>query len=291
MENREKLQKVSEEFTSGTFFTPVVGAEVEFYFVSKERHCDEPTSREREEAIFFNCNEIASSCSLQSIHRNDDLIAKIQQSCVHLSLFDVKKEEGNGQYEVALLHSQDVCGLSDRIMQVRAAIGELAEELGARADFSAKPFADDYGNSLHIHISLLDKNGKNPFEKQGDSESDIMLYAIGGLLTKMPESMPVFAPYPACYDRLKGGKDAPATISWGGNNRTVALRLPTTTTEPHNRRIEHRVAAADADPYLVIAAILEAVRYGIENKIMPESEKIYGDAGLEVYGLQSILAH
>ena len=149
-------------------------------------------------------------------------------------------------------------------------------------------FDSGYGNSLHIHISLLDKEGKNIFVKNGEEESKFMKYAIGGLLEKMPEYMQVFAPYENCYERLKKGKDAPSTVSWGGNNRTVALRLPAATTEPENRRIEHRVAAADSDPYSVISAILEGISYGISNRILPKSEKIYGDASLKMYCLDSL---
>jgi glutamine synthetase len=258
MNPKQNLQKASSQFTLDTSFTPILGAELEFYL----------------------SGEIPT-----------DIIEIITHYCkkVYLPIFDVKKEEGRGQYEVSLLPTGSAIGLADDIILLKNTIAKMAAEYNLTADFSAKPFADDYGNALHIHISVLDGDGINMLQKEGDAESEIMLYAIGGLLAKMLESMQYFAPYPACYDRLKGGKDAPSTISWGGNNRTVALRLPTTTTEPQNRRIEHRVAAADADPYLVIAAILEGGAYGIANKVLPESEKIYGDAGLEVYGLVQLI--
>jgi glutamine synthetase len=255
IESKNTLQNSLQNFISATSFTPVIGAEVEFYLIG-------------------------------TIPEN--IIEIISARCSGLEIFDVKKEEGKGQYEVSLLHLKDAVLLADRVLKLRSIIEEISVELKIKANFSAKPFADDYGNSLHIHVSLLDENGKNPFEKQGDSESESMLYAIGGLLAKMPESMPHFAPYKACYTRLAGGMDAPSTLSWGGNNRTVALRLPTTTGDPENRRIEHRVSTADADPYAVITAILDGISYGILNKILPQSEKIYGNAALPVYGLKKI---
>ncbi|MCE3232350.1 MAG: glutamine synthetase [Rickettsiaceae bacterium] len=253
---RKHLQNTTKNFLSATSLTPVTGAEIEFYLIG----------------------ELPA-----------DIIDIIAAKCAYLEILDVKKEEGNGQYEVSFLHVKDPCSLADRILSVRQAVTDLALELGVKADFSAKPFVGDYGNSLHIHLSLLDNEGNNALQKNGEDESDMMLYAIGGLLANMPENMDVFAPYPACYERLKGGMDAPGTISWGGNNRTVALRLPSTSTDPQNRRVEHRVAAADADPYLVIAAILGGVLYGVVNKVLPESEKIYGDANLPVFGQKRIV--
>ncbi|MDA0781074.1 MAG: hypothetical protein PQ612_00910 [Rickettsiales bacterium] len=197
-----------------------------------------------------------------------------------IKYLDIKEEKGENQWEISITHKNDVVAIADEILKIRESFKD--------ADFSAMPFDSVYGNSLHIHISLLDKDGKNIFAKKGEEESEFMKYAIGGLLEKMPEYMQVFAPYENCYERLKKGKDAPSTVSWGGNNRTVALRLPATTAEPENRRIEHRVAAADSDPYSVISAILEGVSYGILNKAMPKSAKIYGDASLKMYGLDSL---
>jgi glutamine synthetase len=255
MQNSKKyLQKVSENFCSGTFFVPVVGAEIEFYLIGQVP---------------------------------ENIISIISNACAaaELPIFDVKKEEGNGQYEVSLLHINNPVLLADRICQLTRLINNTAETLNLKSDFSAKPFPGDYGNAMHIHVSILGKNGNNILQKNGDDESLPMLHTLGGLLETMQDSMQYFAPYAACYERLGHGKDAPSTISWGGNNRTVAIRLPTTTADPHNRRIEHRVATADADPHLVIAAILSGIEYGLNNKITPKSEKIYGDASLDIYGL------
>jgi glutamine synthetase len=203
----------------------------------------------------------------------------INKTCTDagVAFLDVKAESGKCQWEISILHKNNPVFIADEIIKIR----QVFED----ADFTAKPFADDYGNSLHINVSLLDADGGNIFAKNNEEESQYMQYAIAGLLERMPEDIGVFAPYDNCYERLKGGKNAPSTVSWGGNNRTVALRLPATTGEHENRRIEHRVSSADADPYLVISAILQGVSYGLLNKILPESPKIYGDASLEIYGL------
>jgi len=238
--NKDKLEKVSEKFFSDTFFVPAIGAEIEFYM-------------------------------------QDTDVGDIRAKCenANVKFIDIKKEEGDNQWEISIPHESNPALIADEILKIR--------RIFDKADFSAMPLKDSFGNSLHIHVSLFDKEGKNIFTKNGDDESIYMKYAIGGLLETMPQYMNVFAPYEECYDRLKYGKDAPSTISWGGNNRTVALRLPTTTTEPENRRIEHRVAAADTDPYLVVSAILEGMSFGILNEILPKTDKVYGDASLDMY--------
>lgn len=244
------LKEVSEQFCSGTFFTPKIGAEVEFYLTG-----DVPKT----------------------------IMEHLSDLCQPYG-GEAKKEKGQGQYEISLPAGEPV-QLARQIIHVREAVAALAQTLGLHSDFSAKPLPADYGNALHIHINLLAADGRNVFAKNSEEETSEMHWSIGGLLATMGRYMPVFAPYPACYERLRGGMDAPATLSWGGNNRTVALRLPATTTEPQHRRIEHRVPAADANPYRVIGAILEGVQYGLTNHTQPSSPKIYGNAGLAMYGL------
>lgn len=240
--NRQNLEKLSGNLNPGSFFMPVIGAELEFYL------------------------------------KNDVPLELLAGFCKDYGVSGVKKEKGKFQYELNFDHINDPVLLADRILSARNALS--SSELAA--DFSAKPFRDDYGSALHIHISLLDRHGNNIFRKNSEQESDMMLYAIGGLLHTLPGSITDFT---TDFSRFTPGFDAPTTISWGGNNRTVALRIPASTLDPENRRIEHRVPSADADPYIVITRVLEGVLYGISNKTVPETEKIYGDASLKQYGL------
>jgi len=254
----ENLKKVSDAFSVDTFFIPIIGAEIEFYLKG-------------------------------SIPDNILELIEPELTSQNIPYLDVKKEKGNGQFEVSIKHTDNPVKIANYLSYTKEIITKLALQSNLSADFSAKPHENDYGNAMHIHLSLKDKNGNNPMAKNDDDESDIMLYAIGGLLKNMPNSMPIFAPTENCKKRFIPGMDAPVTISWGGNNRTVALRLPTTTLEPYNRRIEHRVASSSADPYKVIAAILASVSEGILNKTLPLSDKIYGDASQDQYKLPKLL--
>lgn len=184
----------------------------------------------------------------------------------------LKQEEGQGQIELVF----DICAPD----QLITSITKIKHTLLQYADisFEANPLGGEPSSGLHIHISLW-QNDMNLFAKpqDGQEESQVMRYAIGGLLHRMKQDMLHFAPTESCYKRYVPGKYTPSTVSWGGNNRTVAIRVPTSTTDPSSRHIEHRVASAAADPDAVIACVLKGVYQGIQEQIDP-GEKIYGDA-------------
>jgi len=259
---REKLSEVVSFFISSTSFLPVMGAEIEFYLSS-------PPPNE----FFDYYNSYKGKSPL--------LFAEIE------------KERGENQFEIRVIHCDHPILIAETINQAKKIITEAAEKFNLSASFASKPYADQPGNGLHIHISLQDSNKKNIFIKQLDHEENpILYYAIAGLLELLPASMRYFAPKPEDYARFirKKCSESPTTISWGGNNRTVALRLPTSTLDPFNRRIEHRVPCANADPFNAMACVILGVAYGIINKITPKIEKIYGDAALEQYNLSPLPA-
>jgi glutamine synthetase len=128
---------------------------------------------------------------------------------------------------------------------------------------------------MHVHFSLIDKDGNNVFDDGGDLGTDIMRHAVAGLLSTMQENALVFAPHENSFRRLLPGAHAPSAVAWGYENRTAAIRIPGGSHKA--RRIEHRVAGADANPYLVLASILGGALVGIERKLTPPPP-IEGDA-------------
>ena len=109
------------------------------------------------------------------------------------------------------------------------------------------------------------------------SDGETLLgYGVAGLQATMSESMAIFAPNINVYRRFKPDEFVPVTRDWGENNRSVAFRLPIG--DGQSRRIEHRVAGAEANPYLVIAAVLAGVHHGITNAL-DAGEKHSGNAG------------
>ncbi len=204
----------------------------------------------------------------------------------NISLQKHEKEKGEGQYEIALLPS-DAASCANNTKLAKQLISDLAGQYGLKADFSAKPLPDQPGSGLHIHVHLENSMSENVFYKKDEIISDELKFSISGLLATMQESMPVFAPTEASYARFVERSNAPLTISWGANNRTVAVRLPDSAHD--NKRIEHRVAGADAEPEAVIAAILSGIHHGLMHK--PElPPQIYGDAALDMYELPKLKA-
>ena len=130
-----------------------------------------------------------------------------------------------------------------------------------------KPIDDEAGNGLHVHCSLLDENGTNVFDDGGEEGSDLLRYVVAGCLELLPASMLLFAPSFNAYRRFQPGNHAPTESAWGYDNRTTAIRIPESPSAA--RRIEHRVAGADANPYLVLAAVLAGIWHGIENTLSP----------------------
>ncbi len=129
----------------------------------------------------------------------------------------------------------------------------------------AKPFGDHAGNGMHVHCSLVDDSGKNVFDDGSDQGTPLLRQAIAGCLATLADSMLMLAPNLNSFRRFQRGSHAPMAPTWGYENRTVAVRVPADV--PAATRIEHRVAGADASPYLVIAAILGGILHGIENQL------------------------
>ena len=143
----------------------------------------------------------------------------------------------------------------------------VARKHNMAATFMAKPYGTRSGNGMHVHFSLIDKDGRNVFNNGTDEGSPMLRNAVAGMLSGMAESTLLFAPHANSFRRLRPDTHAPTSISWGYENRTTAIRIPGGA--PSARRIEHRVAGADANPYLVLAGVLGAALYGIENELTP----------------------
>ena len=176
-------------------------------------------------------------------------------------------EYAPGQMEIVLRHRADVLKACDEGIMLKRVIKATAEKHGMAATFMAKPYAQWTGSGMHIHVSLGDEQGNNLFAAEDPMQNELLLHAIGGLKAAMAESMLIFAPNANSYRRFRRNSYAPVSASWGINNRTVSLRIPAGAANACH--IEHRPSGADANPYLVMAAILAGMHYGITEKADP----------------------
>ncbi len=181
-------------------------------------------------------------------------------------------EYSQGQFEINLRHIDDPVLACDHAVLLKRAVKAAARKHGFVACFMAKPFEEDAGSGLHIHMSLVDRKGVNYFSQGRDSLSSPpfsarLRHAVGGLLKTMPEATAICAPNANSYRRLRPDMFAPVEPNWGVNHRVVSIRIPQS--DAKNLRFEHRTAGADANPYLVTAAIVAGVHHGLKNKCDP----------------------
>ncbi len=192
-------------------------------------------------------------------------------------------ESGIGQFEINLNH-QDAMRCADDTWLFKALVRGLARKHGFAATFMAKPYINDAGNGMHVHFSVVDAQGRNVFDNGGPDGTDELRSAVAGCLAAMPGSTLIFAPHGNSYTRLVPGAHAPTGACWAYENRTAAIRIPGGA--PVARRIEHRVAGGDINPYLMLAAVLGAALIGIEDAMQPPAP-ITGNA-YEIDGLPQL---
>ena len=252
---------------------PVVAFELEFYL----------TDPKAGDGVDTGANPLTGAASVRDavlsvdeLNDYDALLNEIYDACAaqQVDADATISESGRGQFEVNLKHGDDALKMADDAMLFKHIVKGVARKHGLAASFMAKPYGDRPGNGLHMHFSIIDDAGNNLFADGGDGSAS-MRHAVGGMIAAMPESMLLFAPHLNSYRRLAIESHAPTAICWGYENRTAAIRIPGG--PDSQRRIEHRVAGADTNPYLVMLGILGAALVGIEDSMEP-SEPISGSA-------------
>jgi glutamine synthetase len=199
--------------------------------------------------------------SLQKLAELDPTIDEVLRGLRgFVDLEGVNTEYGPGQAEVNLRYGPALAA-ADQAARLKYATRELARRAGAIATFMAKPYADQAGNSMHVHVSLW-RDGEPAFAPDGDSENDLHRRAIAGLLAHLPAITLYGAPTVNSYKRFQELSFAPTSVTWAGDNRTVAVR--SLVESPGATRIELRAGAADAQPHWAVAGTLAAVVAGLE---------------------------
>ncbi len=240
--------------------TPVVATELEFYIIDdrgKElRVPPSPRSGIRRQQ--------AEILALRQLDAFDGFLTALYDACEAMDIpaDTMISEAGPGQFEINFMHQPDAMKAADDAWLFKILTRGLARSHGFAASFMAKPYPDYAGNGLHTHFSVLDAEGRNVFDDGTPEGSATLRHSIAGCLAAMPGSMLIFGPHASSYDRYVPDAHAPTKVAWAYENRTTALRIPS---GPHAaRRIEHRVAGGDINPYLFLAAVLGAALDGIE---------------------------
>ncbi|ABV73518.1 Glutamine synthetase [Rickettsia canadensis str. McKiel] len=183
----------------------------------------------------------------------------------------MKKEKGNNQFEIDLPPSANLIQYIKNILEVKTILKKMAQQLNGYIDFSPKPFLDDYGNSMHFHINFNSK-----------FNDYYIILAAQGLCHYMLDTLLAFMPSTIDYSRINKNFMAPTHISYGGNNRSVAVRIPNS----FPQRVEHRLSSPETDPYIAIFIILKSILLALKSpNSLQKIEKIYGNAFDPQYNL------
>ena len=196
---------------------------------------------------------------------------------MRLELEGLHTETGPGVVEAAI-RVDEALEAADKAALFKTFVKILCERRGWMATFMAKWSPDWPGQSGHLHMSLTDRDSGDPvfFDKGAThSMSERMRWFVGGQQRLMPELLAMIAPTVNSYTRMIPGYWAPTAATWGYENRTCALRV--IGGSPGAQRVEYRVAAADINPHVALAAAIGSGLWGIENRIEPD-EPIAGNA-------------
>jgi glutamine synthetase len=266
------LKKTQEFFANSSSLIPKIGCELEFFLL---KNCGKEPANKAERAWFI-----------------EQLASKLGEKFP--LIFKIEEEQGASQIEIKTAFTSDLARLGEELEKAKNFAKNLALEKNFIASFAAQPFPEDCGNALQFNISLHDVSQKNLFE----SDEKFLSKIAAGLLASTNSMMIFLAAEEEDYlrfsletnrDLFKRGKfTAPVNLSFGNDNRTCAIRVPRKSNKSnYGKRLEYRVAAANAEPFLAISAILLSLIWGIK-KEQPELPQIHGNAFDGQYQLKKL---
>lgn len=249
---------------------PVVAPEIEFFLVQVNTDPDYPLvppigRSGRQETG-------RQAYGIEAANEFDPVVEDLYDYCdaQGLDVDTMNHEAGAAQMEINFQHG-NALDLADQVFMFKRTLRQAAMKHGIYATFMAKPMQHEPGSAMHVHQSVLDvETGKNLFATANGNDSALFRAHIAGLQKFIPAVMPMLAPNPNSYRRLRRHSDAPINTHWGRDNRTVGLRVPVSQGEA--RRVENRVAGADVNPYLAIAASLACGYLGMVGRMKPKPE-------------------
>jgi glutamine synthetase len=241
---------------------PVVGPELEFYLCAPDS--DSPVGYRRyvdQDSQVYTVGDVADPRGVVT----ELLLASHD---LQLGAYAANQEYGRGQYEINLRHS-DALDAVDRAFRFRTVVKELAARHGLLATFIGKPWNDDEGSGLHIHLSLRREDGGNALadESRPDGLSPLVRQLSAGIVEHAAALTAILTPTVNGYKRMIPESLAPTNANWGIDNRLAMVRVPAE--GGASTRVEIRLGEGAANLYLATAALLHAGLDGIRRELDP----------------------
>lgn len=243
-EPRNVLKRVVERFAKLSS-VPSIGADLQFFLLDRERTktgAPEAPSLDNQDHFQEVVDAITDAAAIQ-----------------RLPALKITERDAPGQYEIKVELGRDIVRAADHAVFLRQIVRAVARQHEFDATFMPKPFLALPGSGMNVRVALSDAGGKDQLE----GESQALKYAIGGIQTVLAESMAIFAPNQNAHRRFAPSSFVPRNKRWSQDGSATNIAVATDTI----RTIEHRMAGADANPYLVFAAILSGIHYGMSEEI------------------------
>lgn len=254
---------------------PLVAPELEFFLVQVNKDPDYPLVPPVGRSGRTESGRQAYG--IDAVNEFDPIFEDVYDYCEaqNIDIDTLSHEAGAAQIEINFNHGEAL-ELADQVFLFKRTVRETAIRHNVYATFMAKPMQSEPGSAMHVHQSVVDKeSGRNLFAFENGDDTPLFMSYIAGLQKYLPSVMPLLAPNVNSYRRLVAGSDAPINVHWGRDNRTVGFRVPVS--QPDGRRVENRVAGADANPYLALAASLACGYLGMVQNLEP-TDPVKGSA-------------
>ena len=261
-EPREVLAQVLDRLASKGIH-PVVAFELEFYLFDKHlrdglpQFARDPFTDDTDDQPNMHIERLSRFAPVLN-----EMVEAAQIQGIDATV--ITAELGPGQFEINFGHLDDGLRAADWSALFCRSTRGVAMKHGYRASFMSKPYLHQPGSGMHVHVSLYDAAGNNLLAA---NQQQPLRHAIAGCLELLPACMPIFAPNHNAFRRLGGTTNIATRASWGFEDRDACLRIPES--DSKNLRVEYRLAGADANPYLVLAAILVGLEHGLESAKEP----------------------
>ncbi|MET9107842.1 glutamine synthetase family protein [Streptomyces zhihengii] len=244
-------------------WTAQVGTELEF-IVFKDTY---EQAWDRDYRGLTPANQYNIDYSVLGTGRIEPLLRRIRNEMAGagLTVESAKGECNPGQHEIVFRYDEALV-TCDQHALYKTGAKEIAAQEGVSLTFMAK-YNEREGNSCHIHLSLVDADGRNVMAGDGpDGMSPVMRHFLAGQLAALRDFSLLYAPHINSYKRFQPGSFAPTAVAWGHDNRTCSLRVV-----GHGRslRFENRLPGGDVNPYLAVAGLVAAGLYGVEQELEP----------------------
>ncbi|WP_341778175.1 type I glutamate--ammonia ligase [Levilactobacillus sp. HBUAS70063] len=256
---RNNLIRVLNDMRKAGFTAFNIGPEPEFFLFKMDEN-GKPTTELNDKGSYFDMApmDLGENCRREIVLTLEEMGFDVEAA---------HHEVAPGQHEIDFKYA-DALTAADNIQTFKLVVKTIARKYGLYATFMPKPLTGINGSGMHLNMSLFHDKGNAFYDEKGNMQlSEDAFHFLGGLLKHARSFTAICNPIVNSYKRLVPGYEAPVYVAWSGSNRSPLIRVPNS--RGLSTRLELRSVDPAANPYLAIAAVLEAGLDGLRNQLAP----------------------